>query len=189
MDMAFLGLDIGKAAPGYRVKRFAAFVIDAMIILIILYFIFTFTGKPDFPAVKAAMDASQAGASTSANQTLANVMFDLFNTVYFQTLLIWFIYEVLTQMIFAGATLGKLVMKLRIVPLNPNRNWAVHHLLMIARSAMKFASLYIFQGFPFLISALSVFANKESRSGFDMFVKTRVEEVHYETVRKYSTNE
>jgi uncharacterized RDD family membrane protein YckC len=174
MDMSFLGLEIGKATPGYRVKRFAAFIIDAMIILVILYLIFSITGKPDFPAVKAAMDAAQAGAATTNNQALANVMFDLFNTVYWQSLLIWFAYEVLSQMIFSGATPGKLIMKLRIVPLNSKRNWAVNQLLMIARSAMKFASLYIFQGFPFLISALSVFANKESRSGFDIFVKTRV---------------
>lgn len=187
--MAFLGLEIGKAVPGFRVKRFAAFIIDAMIILIILYFLFSITGKPDFPAVKAAMDAAQAGAATPDNQALANVMFSLFNTVYWQTLLIWFIYEVLTQLIFSGATPGKLIMKLRIVPMNPSRNWALHHLLMIARSAMKFASLYIFQGFPFLISALSVFANKESRSGFDIFVKTRVDEVQYETIRKHSINE
>lgn len=187
--MAFLGLDVGKAVPGFRIKRFAAFIIDAVIILLIAYFSFIITGKPDFPSVNAAMNAAQAGASTPDNQALANVMFDMFNAVFLQTLLIWFVYEVLTQLIFSGATLGKLVMKLRIVPLNPKRNWALNHLLMIARSAMKFASLYIFQGFPFLISALSVFANKESRSGFDIFVKTRVEEVHYETVRKYSTNE
>lgn len=187
--MAFLGLEIGKAIPGFRLKRFAAFIIDAIIIFIILYFSFSITGKPDFPSVKAAMDAAQAGASTSSNQALANVMFDSFNAVYFQALLIWFIYEVLTQLIFSGATPGKLIMKLRIVPMNPGRKWAVHNLLLIARSAMKFASLYIFQGFPFLISALSVFANKESRSGFDIFVKTRVEEVQYETIRKHSVNE
>ncbi len=175
--MAFLDLEIGKAASGYRMKRFASFIIDAGIILLIIYIIYSITGRPDFPAVKAAMDAAQAGALTPDNQTLANVMFASFNEAYLQSLLIWFIYEVAAQIIFSGATPGKLIMKLRIIPMNPNRNWVLHHLLMIARSAMKFFSLYIFQGFPFLISALSVFANKESRSGFDVFVKTRVKDL------------
>lgn len=175
--MSFLGLEVGKAAPGYRIKRFTAFIIDAIFVLIILYLIFTITGKPDFPAVSRAMDAAKAGATTADAQALGNVMFDKFTSAYLQTLLIWFVYEILTQLIFSGATPGKLIMKLRIVPMNPGRNWYVHNILMIARSAMKFAFLYIFQGLPFLISELTIFSNKEARSGFDMFVKTRVDDV------------
>jgi uncharacterized RDD family membrane protein YckC len=177
MAMALLDLKIDKAAPGYRVRRFTAFMIDAMVVMVILYILFSITGKPDFPTVKAAMDAAKAGASTPNAQVLANEMFDLFNTAYWQSLLIWFMYEIITQFVFSGATIGKLMMKLRIVPMNSNRNRIVHHLLMIARSAIKFAFFYIFQGFPFLISELSIFANKESRAGFDIFVKTRVIEL------------
>lgn len=176
--MAFLGLKIGEpAVPGYRKRRFASFLIDAVIVLCILFCIYRITGRPDFPAVKAAMEAANAGAAGPDNQKLADVMFELFNTAYFQSLGIWFIYEVLTQLIFYGATPGKLIMKMRVVPMDPKRNPAIHHLLLIARSAMKFFSLYIFQGFPFIISSLTIFANKEARSGFDIFVKTRVKDI------------
>lgn len=175
--MSLFDLKIDKAAPGYRARRFTAFIIDAMIVMVILYLFFSITGKPDFPAVKAAMDAAKAGASTPGAQELANKMFALFNTAYWQSLFIWFMYEIITQLVFSGSTIGKLMMKLRIVPMNSKRNRGVHHLLMIVRSAIKFAFLYIFQGFPFLISELSIFANKESRAGFDIFVKTRVIEL------------
>ena len=175
--MPFLGLQIEKAAPGYRMKRFAAFVIDTVIVLLLLYIVYNFTGKPDFPGVGAAMDAAKAGATGPDAQKLANHMFELFNTAYMQTLLIWFIYEVLTQLIFRGASLGKLIMQLRIVPMKPNRHWALHHLLMIARSVLKMLFLFIFQGFPFIISELSIFANKEARAGFDVFVNTRVKDL------------
>ena len=36
-------------------------------------------------------------------------------------------------------------------------------------------SMYLLQGFPFIICALTVLTNSD-RSGFDMFVKTRVAE-------------
>lgn len=172
--MASLGLEISKAEPGYRVRRFAAFIIDVMVILIILFIVFKFTGKPDFPSVKIAMDAAKEGVSGPNSQILVSKMFDLFNTAYWQALMIGFLYEILTQLIFRGATLGKLAMKLRIAPVNPNRRWVLHNLLMIVRSAIKFFSLYIFQGFPFLIEVLSIFANKQSRAGYDIFAKTYV---------------
>lgn len=175
--MAFLGLEVGKAAPGYRIKRFSAFLIDGALILIILYIVYSITGIPDFPAVSKAMDAARAGAASPDAQALANVMFDRFNTAYLYTLLIGLAYEILTQLVFSGATLGKLVMRLKIMPVNDGRGWFVHHLLMVVRSVLKVAFLYIFQGLPFLISELTVFSNKESRSGFDMFVKTYVKDL------------
>ena len=33
-------------------------------------------------------------------------------------------------------------------------------------------SLYLFQGFPFLICCLTIFTNGECRTGFDMAVKS-----------------
>ena len=172
--MSIIGLELSKEASGYRIKRFTAFFIDAIIVLVTIYITFRITGKPDFPSVKVAMDAAKAGASGPDAQALANVMFTSFNAAYLQSLLVWFTYEVTCQLIFSGATIGKLIMKLRIVPTNNNRRPAVHHFLMIFRSALKIVFLYLFQGFPFLISQLTIFANKESRSGFDMFVKTHV---------------
>ncbi|WP_419824904.1 RDD family protein [Anoxybacterium hadale] len=173
--MSFLGMNLGEEAPrGYRWRRLAAFAVDVVIVLCILMVTYRMTGKPDFPAVKAALDAIQAGPAAPGNQELANRMLKLFNTAYVQTLLIWFLYEVTSQLIFSGATLGKLVMKLRVVSWNPQRKRLLHHLMMIVRSGVKFLSIYLFQGFPFLIASLSIFTNRESRSGFDMMARTSV---------------
>lgn len=191
--MAFLGLEISKVEPGYRIKRFAAFGIDAIIVLVILYIMFCFTGKPDFPSVRNAMNAAKEGASSSNAQILVNKMLVLFNTAYWQSLIIWFSYEVLTQLIFKGATLGKLAMGLRIEPLNSNGKWLIKNIFMVLRSAVKFFSLYIFQGFPFLIEVLSIFANSQSRAGYDIFARTYVKnirgEITSEDIGKLSLNE
>jgi uncharacterized RDD family membrane protein YckC len=175
--MAFLGLEISKASPGYRKRRFQAFLIDVLIVLAIIFIVFSISGKPDFPSVKAAMDAAGEGASGPNAQALGNVMFSLFNEAYFQALIIWFVYEVFTQFILSGATIGKRIMGLRIVPMNPKRNWIIQNLLMIARSLIKFSFLYIFQGFPFFISVLTIFANPQSRTGYDIFVRTYVKDL------------
>jgi uncharacterized RDD family membrane protein YckC len=176
--MSFLGLNIGESAPrGYRLKRFAAFLIDVAIVLCILAITYRLTGKPDFPAVKMAFDAIPVGTADPGNQVLADTMLKLFNAAYVQALLVWFIYEVTSQLIFSGATLGKLMMKLRVVSWNPNRKRLLHYLMMIVRSAAKFLSIYLFQGFPFLIASLSIFTNKESRSGFDMMARTSVDSI------------
>jgi uncharacterized RDD family membrane protein YckC len=173
--MSFLGMEIGEtAAPGYRIKRFSAFMIDAAIVLCLMMVIYTITGWPDFPAVKAAMDASQTGAAGQDSQAMGDAMLKLFNTAYLQSLLIWFLYEVVTQTFFSGATIGKRIMKLKIVSWDPNRRRFKHHFMMAVRSAAKFLSLYLFQGFPFIIASLSIFANKESRSGFDLIARTSV---------------
>lgn len=182
--MAFLGLEVGKSEPGYRLKRFAAFLLDTAIVLTIVYIVFRFTGKPDFPAVKAAMDTAREGAGSPNAQALANEMFTLFNAAYWQTLMIWFLYEVVSQFAFFGATPGKLILGLRITSMNPNRKWPLHYLLMAVRSAIKVASLYIFQGFPFLIAVLSIFANKEARAGYDIFAKTYVKNIRGEKLRE-----
>ncbi len=182
--MAFLGLEIGKNEPGYRLKRFAAFLLDTVIVVTIVYIVFRFTGKPDFPAVKAAMDTAGEGAGGPNAQALANEMFTLFNAAYWQTLMIWFLYEVVSQFAFFGATPGKLILGLRIASMNPNRKWPLHYLLMAVRSAIKVASLYIFQGFPFLIAVLSIFANKEARAGYDIFAKTYVKNIRGEKLRE-----
>jgi uncharacterized RDD family membrane protein YckC len=191
--MAFLGLEISKVEPGYRIKRFAAFGIDAIIVLIILYIMFCFTGKPDFPSVRIAMNAAKEGSTSSNAQILVNKMLVLFNTAYWQSLIIWFSYEVLTQLIFKGATLGKLAMGLRIEPFNSSGKWLINNLFMVLRSAIKFFSLYIFQGFPFLIEVLSIFANKQSRTGYDIFARTYVKnikgEITSEDIGKLNLNE
>lgn len=175
--MNFLGLNLKRTSGGYRSKRFEAFVIDVVVILTIVYIVFRLTGIPDFPAVRQGMEAAKAGSGGPNAQELANRVFKLFNSAYSICLVIWFVYEAITQLIFKGATIGKLIMGLRIVPVNANRGRIVHSLLLIVRSAIKCLFLYLFQGFPFFIACLTVFANAEGRSGFDMFVRTCVRNV------------
>lgn len=175
--MTFLGLNIKSASRANRSKRLQAFIFDAVIVLIIIYIVYKVTGAPDFPAVKQAMEAAKAGSPGSDAQELANKMFDLFNSAYFVCLLIWFVYEAVTQLVFKGATIGKRIVGLRIMPINPGRNFILHSLLLIVRSAIKCLFLYLFQGFPFLVACLTIFANTECRSGFDIFVRTYVKNV------------
>lgn len=175
--MSFLGLEVSKASPNYRIKRFTAFAIDVVIVLSMLYIVFKTTGKPDFPSVKAAMDAAKKGSTGANAQALADNMFSLFDRAYLQSLCIWLAYEIITQIVFRGATAGKLIMGLRIASMNSKRSWFIHDLLMTARSAIKFVFLYLFQGFPFLIAVLTIFSNKQSRAGYDIFTGTYVKDL------------
>lgn len=103
---------------------------------------------------------------------LTGAVFSTFNRAYGIMLAISFFYEVLSQFIFRGSTIGKLVCRLKITSRNVERKWPVHALLLCVRSFLKMLSLYLFQGFPFLICCLTIFTNKECYTGFDMAVKT-----------------
>ncbi|MDR1131534.1 MAG: RDD family protein, partial [Oscillospiraceae bacterium] len=90
-------------------------------------------------------------------------------------LILWFAYETLITLLLNGRTIGKLIMGLRIVPMNPGRSRILNFALLPVRSFLKVLSLYLLQAFPFLICALTVFTSS-SRSGFDFFVRTKVVE-------------
>lgn len=171
--MGFLGLELEKAAPNYRKKRFLVFLIDAVIVVFIWFLAFEFFGKPDFMAVKRAMDAADA-LPVGQNQEAMNLVFARFDEAFQFGLILWFAYDALTTVLFNGRTPGKLLMGLQIVPMNSARNPILNRLLFAVRSALKMLSLYILQGFPFLICALTVFTSS-NRSGFDIFVRTKVE--------------
>lgn len=170
--MSFLGIEIAQAVPHYRRNRFAAFLIDLVIVIALWFAAYQLTGRPDFFAVRAAMDA--AGALPVAEQQEAmNQVFARFDEAFRAGLIIWFVYEALSTVLFQGATPGKLLTGLRIVPMNPRRNRLLHAGLLVIRSALKMLALYLLQGFPFIICALTVLTTN-NRSGFDMFVKTQV---------------
>lgn len=171
--MGFLGLELEKAAPNYRKKRFLAFLIDAVIVVCIWFLAFQFFGKPDFMAVRLAMDTAGA-LPAGQNQEAMNLVFAKFDEAFQFGLILWFAYEALTTVLLNGRTIGKLLMGLQIVPVNSARNPILNRLLFVVRSALKMLSLYLLQGFPFLICALSVFTSS-NRSGFDIFVRTKVE--------------
>ena len=59
--------------------------------------------------------------------------------------------------------------------MDPARGRVLQLLLLWVRSALKLLSLYLFQGFPFLLCCLTIFTNGECRTGFDMAVKVRPE--------------
>ena len=168
--MGFMGLETAYAPSGMRSRRLAAFFIDAFIVLILSFIAFRFFGEPDFFSVKKAMDAAELAGGQDA--ALTGAVFSTFNRAYGIMLAISFFYEVLSQFIFRGPTIGKLVCRLKITSRNVERKWPVHALLLCVRSFLKMLSLYLFQGFPFLICCLTIFTNKECYTGFDMAVKT-----------------
>jgi len=168
--MGFLGIETAKAPAGMRGRRFLAFLIDAAVVIALSFAAYRFTGRPDFFAVQAAMDAAKAAGGQ--DQALTAAVFTQFNSAYSVLLLIGFCYEALTQLATCGSTLGKLAMGLRTASQNPARGRALHSLLLCARSALKMLSLYIFQGFPFLMCCLTIFTNGECRFGFDMAVRS-----------------
>lgn len=168
--MGILGIETAKAPAGMRGKRLLAFLIDAAIVTALSFIVYRFTGRPNFFAVQAAMDAAEAAGGQ--DQALTAAVFTQFNSAYSVLLLIAFCYEAVTQLVTNGSTAGKLLTGLRTVPQNPARGRLLHSLLLCARSGLKMLSLYLFQGFPFIICCLTIFTNGECRTGFDMAVKS-----------------
>lgn len=165
-----MGIGTAYASPGMKSRRLAAFFIDAFMVLVLSFIAFHLFGEPDFFSVKEAMDAAQLAGGQDA--ALTGAVFSTFNRAYGIMLVIGFFYEMISQFIFGGSTVGKLLCRLKIISRKAERKGAVHALLLCARSFLKMLSLYFFQGFPFLICCLTIFTNKECYTGFDMAVKT-----------------
>lgn len=164
-------LEIEKAPSGMRNRRFLAFLIDGAIVLFLSLLVYKIWGEPDFFRVKAAMDAAEAAGGQDTALTTA--VFSEFDRAYGRFLLIAFAYEALTQILTNGSSIGKLLTDLQIIPQNSERSRVVHLLLLLVRSGIKMLSMYLFQGFPFLICCLTIFTNAECRTGFDMAIKAR----------------
>jgi uncharacterized RDD family membrane protein YckC len=175
--MSFLGIQLSDVPAGYRRRRFVAFVLDLTVVLLVVLAAYAITGTPDYPAVREAMDAVRESSDGPGAQELMDRVFSLFNSAYIETLLIWLAVEVVGQFIFKGASLGKFIMGMRILPMNPDRSWALHYLLLVVRSVLKLLMLYLFRGFPFFIALLSIFVAQKGRAGYDVFVKTYVRDL------------
>ncbi len=169
--MSFLGIEAAKAPAGMRSRRFLAFLLDACVVAALSFLLYRFTGQPDFFAVRDAMDAMDAAGGQDAALTAAFV--SAFNKAYGLLMLLALCYEILLQLVTNGSTVGKLVMGLQVVPVNSSRGRPLQYLLLCVRSTVKLASLYLFQGIPFIICCLTIFTNSECRTGFDMAVKCR----------------
>jgi uncharacterized RDD family membrane protein YckC len=177
MSRSFLGIQLSKVPAGYRRRRLFAFFIDLAAVLLVTLVVYAFTGTPDYPGVREAMDAVKEAGDGLGTQELMDRVFSLFNAAYIETLAIWFIVEVLGQFALKGASLGKFIMGLRILPMNPDRGWVLHHFLLVLRSLLKMVMLYLFQGFPFFRALLSICVTKRGRAGYDVFVKTYVHDL------------
>jgi uncharacterized RDD family membrane protein YckC len=165
-----------KAFTKFRLRRLAAFIIDMGILVMLLTLFYKLFEFPNFPVVMAAMVEANSKINTPEWQSLVNSSSAIFNIVFIQSLLIYFGYETVTQILFRGSTIGKLAMRLRIVPQNSNRGLVFHYLFMTVRSFIKIILIYLLQGIPFIISVLSIFANYQSKAGYDYIVKTVVVE-------------
>jgi len=172
--MAILGLDLGKLPHYYRWRRLGAVLIDLILIYLLSMISNYYFHQPDFSTVvdkfAAVRTLPQGDAYTQASMDASRA----WTQTWFLFCMIGFGYEALTNLIFSGRTVGKLIFGLKAVPMNPKRNIVLNYVLLVVRSAIKLFTLFFYYAIPFIICGLTVLANKEGRSGFDMSVKTKV---------------
>lgn len=166
--------EVKKLFSGYKMRRFVAFILDLTIICLIWWGCYILFDAPDWYKVMELTNAATAAQGTVTAQEAANAMNVAFGNAYVLSLLIWLGYELLSSLILQGATIGKLICRLKTVSIKENDNGVITFLRIIFRSVIKFLLIYLFSAIPFLISVLSIFANSEHRSGSDTFAGTKV---------------
>jgi hypothetical protein len=150
-----------------RLKRIAGFVIDAVIVTILLSIVYRITGFANFPGVFTKMIGVQKTFSEAASQNATVEVMALFNAAFLQSLFIWFCYDVLTTFILRGSTIGKMIFGLKLTHIHNQKGKIAYVLLMVVRSFLKFITMFLFQGIPFVISVISIFANPKSLAAHD----------------------
>lgn len=161
-----------------RVERLLAMLIDIGVLIIIIAVSFSITGTPDYIKVQQILKASRNMTISEQNATAyVQEAVLLFNAAFFQTLKIYFIYEIITQIILRGSTIGKKILGLKVVAVNEKRNIFVNSFLMAIRTFIKLLFILLFQGFPFIISAIYIFADKSCRGLHDRITKMKVVKV------------
>jgi hypothetical protein len=160
-----------KIFTPFRLKRIAAFVIDAVIVTILLSIVYRITGFANFPGVFTKMIEVQKTLSEVASQNATVEVMALFNEAFLQSLLIWFCYDVLTTFLLRGSTIGKMIFRLKLTRINNKKGMLAYVLLVIVRSFFKFFTMFLFQGIPFLISVISIFANSKSLAAHDQVAR------------------
>jgi uncharacterized RDD family membrane protein YckC len=155
----------------FRLKRIVAFVIDALIVTFLLSIVYRITGFANFPGVITKMIEFQKSLSETASQNATVEVMALFNEAFLQSLLIWFCYDVLTTILLRGSTIGKMIFRLKLTHIHNNKGKLAYGLLVIVRSFFKFFTMFLFQGIPFLISVISIFANPKSLAAHDRIAR------------------
>lgn len=151
-------------------NRFFASVIDLIIIMILCWLAFALFGVPDWGRYLMTQDAVRGLA---ASEPLVVERMKLYQECFLITLAIGAAYDALTTVLFK-ATAGKLLFGMRIVNSKDSRNFYIGKLMLVLRSALKAASIYLLAALPFIFMCLTALGNAEGRSGFDMFAGTKV---------------
>ena len=155
---------------GYLRNRIIATVIDLFVVTLICMYAFMLFGEPNWPAYTAMQEAV---VGLGAKDPLVIERMELYQRCFIGTLAIGGIYEAVMLVLFKGS-LGKLIMGLRVENVNPERNFLLGKLMLIIRSLLKIVSIYLVSAIPFVFMSLSVFANTNGQSGFDLTVRTFV---------------
>lgn len=158
-----------------RVGRILAGLVDLGFYIVLLVVCGLLTSRPNFrSALDSFREVSTFMGSRNELQELALESALLFQRAFSFSLIVLFFYEFFSALLLGGRTPGKLLLRLRIVPLNHVGNRLLTVWKLAARSGIKCLSLYLFQGFPFLISLLYLFADSENRTGYDRAARLQV---------------
>ena len=155
---------------GFARNRFLALLIDLLVVAFLCQLLFILIGTPDWGRYLAMQDDVK-GLDASDPIVLERV--ELYEKCFITTLGVLIVYEALF-MIILGATPGKLIFRLRVVSNKAGRNMYSVKLRLLIRSLVKALSIYLLSAIPFVFMCLTFFGNAEGRSGFDVFVGTKV---------------
>lgn len=166
--------EIGAVITKERLRRLGAFAIDFIFVALILSLCTLLFQKPDFALAQREMDAIVDIVDLEARQSQTQIAVAAFSRAYGTAVIVWLSYEVMTQLLLGGQTLGKKICGLRVVSMKTSDGRFRTTMRMTARSLVKGLCLILFQGFPILISWFYILGNPANRAGYDLFFGTRV---------------
>lgn len=166
--------ELGAVLTRERLRRLGAFAVDLAVVALILSLCTLLFQKPDFAQAQREMDAIIDIMDVEARQAQTQTAVAAFSRAYGMAVIVWLGYEVLTQLLFGGQTLGKKLCGLRVVSTRAADGRLKTTARMTVRSLVKGLCLILFQGFPILISWFYILSNPGNRAGYDLFLGTRV---------------
>ena len=155
---------------GFMRNRLIALIIDFIVVALLCQLAFTLLGVPDWGQY---LETQELVAGLPATDPLVLERMMLYQECFLVTLGIGVAYEGL-MLVFLGASLGKLLLGLRVVSAKEDGHFLVGKLRLILRCVVKALSIYLLSALPFVFLCLTAFGNPEGRSGFDTFAGTKV---------------
>lgn len=165
---------LGTVITRERLLRVGAFTIDLVIVALILSLCTLLFQKPNFAHAQREMEAIIDIVDLEARQVQTQVAVAAFSRAYGMAVIVWLSYEILTQLLFSGQTVGKKLCGLRVASTKAADGRLKTAARMTVRSLVKGVCLILFQGFPILISWFYILGNPANRAGYDIFLSTRV---------------